>query len=323
VGNFTTGQRRRAWAKHLGSDSGLPDGDVDLLAQRFELSPAHIGAAVSAARLVSGGNLDRGMLETILKPAERILYGRKAASPVFRPDGYLPELVNTTADLLAVERRVQEWRPGDGAGVSLCLFGAPGTGKSEFVRYLAHRAGRPLEVRRASDILDKYVGGTEQNIAAAFEAALRDEALLLFDEADSFLQDRGGAHRSWEVTAVNEFLQQLEVFPGVVACTTNLFDKLDQASLRRFVFKIEFKFLRPEQSLLAFRRTLGDLGYTGEVPAAAEIELTRIPNLTPGDFAAVKRRLTGRGRPASSESLLAELQAEVRVKSSSKGKIGF
>jgi SpoVK/Ycf46/Vps4 family AAA+-type ATPase len=208
-------------------------------------------------------------------------------------------------------------------GLSLCLYGPPGTGKSEFVRYLAHRSGRPLEVRRASDILDKYVGGTEQNIAAAFEAALRDEALLLFDEADSFLQDRGGAHRSWEVTAVNEFLQQLEVFPGVVACATNLFDKLDQASLRRFVFKIEFKFLRPEQSLLAFRRTLADLDYTGVVPPAAEIEVTRIPNLAPGDFAAVRRRLTGRGKPASSEILLAELQAEVRVKSSSKGKIGF
>jgi SpoVK/Ycf46/Vps4 family AAA+-type ATPase len=323
VGNFTTGQRHRAWTKHLGGDSGLTEADVDLLAQRFELSPAHIGAAVSAARLVSNGSLARCTLETILKPAERILHGRRVAPPVFRADGYMPELVNTDADLFDVERRVQECQPGDGAGVSLCLYGPPGTGKSEFVRYLAHRAGRPLEVRRASDILDKYVGGTEQNIAAAFEAALRDEALLLFDEADSFLQDRGGAHRWWEVTAVNEFLQQLEVFPGVVACTTNLFDKLDQASLRRFVFKIEFKFLRPEQSLLAFRRTLAGLGYTGEVPAAVEIELTRIPNLAPGDFAAVKRRLTGRGKPASCEILLAELQAEVRVKSRSKGKIGF
>jgi hypothetical protein len=54
-----------------------------------------------------------------------------------------------------------------------------------------------------------------------------------------------------------------------------------------------------------------------------EIELIRIPNLAPGDFAAVKRRLSGRGNPVSSEILLAELQAEVRVKSRSKGKIGF
>jgi transitional endoplasmic reticulum ATPase len=323
VGKFTAGQRRRAWCKHLGGEATLPANDVDVLAQRFELSPAHIGAAVSAARLVSGGAIDRDTLETILKPAERVLHGRRLAPPVFRADGYLPELVNTDADLLEVERRVQSWRPGDGAGVSLCLYGPSGTGKSELVRYFAHRAGRPLHVRRASDILSMWVGGTEQNIASAFESALRDEAVLLFDEADSFLQDRNGAQRSWEVTAVNEFLQQLEVFPGVVACTTNLFDKLDQASLRRFVFKIEFKFLKPEQSLLAFRRALVDLGYAGAVPAAEEFALARIPNLAPGDFAAVKRRLTGRGRPVSPEILLAELEAEVRVKATSRGRIGF
>ena len=323
VGKFTAGQRRRAWCKHLGGDTTLPANDVDVLAQRFELSPAHIGAAVSAARLVSGGAIDRGTLEAILKPAERVLRGRRMAPPVFRADGYLPELVNTDADLLEVERRVQAWQPGDGAGVSLCLYGPPGTGKSELVRYFAHRAGRPLDVRRASDILSMWVGGTEHNIASSFESALRDEAVLLFDEADSFLQDRTGAQRSWEVTAVNEFLQQLEVFPGVVACTTNLFEKLDQASLRRFVFKIEFKFLKPEQSLLAFRRGLVDLGHTGEVSPSVESTLARIPNLAPGDFAAVKRRLTGRGRPVTAELMLAELEAEVRVKATSRGKIGF
>ena len=207
--------------------------------------------------------------------------------------------------------------------MSLCLYGPSGTGKSELVRYFAHRAGRPLDVRRASDILSMWVGGTEQNIASAFEAALRDEAVLLFDEADSFLQDRTGAQRSWEVTAVNEFLQQLEVFPGVVACTTNLFDKLDQASLRRFVFKIEFKFLKPKQSLLAFRRVLVDLGCAGEVSPSVESILARISNLAPGDFAAVKRRLTGRGKPASPETLLAEIEAEVRAKTGCNGRIGI
>jgi SpoVK/Ycf46/Vps4 family AAA+-type ATPase len=323
VGDFTAGQRRRAWIKHLGGENVLPASDVDTLAQRFELSPAHIGAAVSAARLASGGAFDRAMLETILKPAERVVHGRKAPPPVFHAARYMPELVNTKADLADVERRLQAWRPGDGQGVSLCLYGPPGTGKSEFVRYLAHRSDRMLCVRRASDILDKYVGGTEHQIAEAFDEARRDGAFLLFDEADSFLHDRRGAVRSWEVTAVNEFLQQLEVFPGVVACTTNLFDSLDQASLRRFVFKIPFDFLRPDQALLAFQRTMADLGGMGEVPSAVESALARIPNLTPGDFAAVRRRLLCPGRAPAAEDLLAELQAEVRVKESTAGRIGF
>lgn len=88
--------------------------------------------------------------------------------------------------------------------------------------------------KRVSDIESCWVGVTEQNIADAFEEARKDGAVLLFDEADSFLLDRRSATRSWEMTKVNEFLQQMEVFPGVVACTTNLMDTLDQASLRRF-----------------------------------------------------------------------------------------
>ena len=122
---------------------------------------------------------------------------------------------------------------------------------------------------------------------------------------------------------MNEFLQQLEVFPGVVACTTNLFHSLDQASLRRFVFKIPFDFLRPEQALLAFRRTLADFGGMGEVPSAVESALAHIRNLTPGDFAAVRRRLLCPGRPPTAEILLAELQAEVRVKEGTAGRMGF
>jgi hypothetical protein len=253
VGNFTTKQRRRAWLKHLGGDNVLPASDIELLAQHFEVSPAHIGTAVSAARLITGDLPDRSTLEAVLTPAVRVLHGRKAPPPVFRTEQYLPELVNTQTDLAAVERRVVAWRPGHGPGLSLCLYGAPGTGKSEFVRYLAHQADRPLLVRRASDLLSKWVGETEKLIADAFDEARRDEAVLLFDEADSFLRDRRWADRSWEVTRVNEFLQQLEVFPGVVACTTNLMTTLDQAALRRFVFKVQFQFLRPEQAVLAFR----------------------------------------------------------------------
>jgi len=323
VGQFTALQRRRVWRKHLGGDDVLPSHEVDLLAQRFDVSPAHIGTAVAAARLLSDGQVDRATLETILTPALRVLHGRKAPPPVFHADRYLPELVNASADLAAVERLIVAWRPGEGPGLSLCLYGPPGTGKSEFFRYLAYRADRPLLVKRASDLISMWVGQTEKLIAAAFEEARRDEAFLLFDEADSFLQDRRGAFRTWEITEVNEFLQQLEVFPGVVACTTNLMDTLDQASLRRFVFKVQFKFLRPEQAVLAFRRTLSGLGSGDEVTASVAAELGRIPNLAPGDFAACARRMRVVDGKPGSDKLLAELEAEVRVKEKAGGKVGF
>jgi SpoVK/Ycf46/Vps4 family AAA+-type ATPase len=165
---------------------------------------------------------------------------------------------------------------------------------------------------------------TEQNIANAFEEARKDGAVLLFDEADSFLLDRRSATRSWEMTKVNEFLQQMEVFPGVVACTTNLMDTLDQASLRRFTFKIPFQFLRPEQAERLFRHTLEDLGGQGvDQVSGATAQLVRIPNLTPGDFAAVIRRLKSLREVPSADQLLRELQTELRVKEATAGKIGF
>ena len=51
------------------------------------------------------------------------------------------------------------------------LVGPPGTGKTEFCHWLAKKLERPLIMKKASDLLNCYVGGTEHNIAAAFEEA--------------------------------------------------------------------------------------------------------------------------------------------------------
>ncbi|MCB2042234.1 MAG: ATP-binding protein, partial [Rhodoferax sp.] len=101
-------------------------------------------------------------------------------------------------------------------------------------------------------MIDKYIGETEKNLARAFGKATDEGALLLIDEADSFLQDRRGAQRNYEVSEVNEMLQGMERFPGVFICTTNLFERLDAAALRRFTFKIRFKPLEREQRTQMF-----------------------------------------------------------------------
>jgi SpoVK/Ycf46/Vps4 family AAA+-type ATPase len=151
----------------------------------------------------------------------------------------------------------------------------------------------------------------------------------LLDEADSFLQDRRHAVRSWEITMTNELLQQMEAFPGVFACTTNLFRNLDQASLRRFTFKIAFGCLRADQALSLFRHTLVDLragaapGADGVTADGVAAELARMVNLTPGDFAAVARRLRALQEIPSPRRLLDELRAEVRVKEGPGAPLGF
>ncbi len=325
-------QRRRVWCRHLGTTTALSVGDVDRLAERFTISAGQIATAVGTARLVAGGEPDRAMIEQVAAPLEKLVRGvDPRPAHVVDEKGYLFEAANASCDLRALTDRLAPWRPGEGLGVSLCLYGPPGTGKSEFVHHLGRRMGRRVIVRRVSDILSMWVGEAERKIAEAFAEAERDGAVLLFDEADSFLRDRRGARNSWEVTQVNEFLQQLEAYRGIVACTTNLYRDIDQASLRRFVFKVEFGFINARQARLLYRSLLEP--FLAEAPTPdeerqIERDLSRLANLTPGDFAAVARRMgvaggcLGDGAPTTT-ILVEELRAEAMAKEYAARSIGF
>ena len=141
--------------------------------------------------------------------------------------------------------------------------------------------------KRASDILDAFVGGTEHNIADAFAEARDTNAFLVFDEADSLLLERASAVRSWEISQVNEMLTWMEQHALPFACTTNLPDRLDRASLRRFLVKVRFDWLTQAQARLAFQRFFG---------TAAPAALDGLRTLTPADFSLVRRRAAVTGR---------------------------
>lgn len=199
--------------------------------------------------------------------------------------------------------------------IRLCLYGPPGTGKTEFGHYIAKNLDKPLLVKRASDLLDPYVGVAEQNIAAMFKEASRDDAVLLLDEADSFLRDRRAARQSWEVTQVNELLTQMEAYEGLFICSTNLVDDLDEASIRRFDFKIKLDYLEPEQSWVLFRQTIKDSGGVlskGRNPW--KVKLSQFNNLTPGDFALVLRQNRLSAIPLTNEFLYEALSKESEFK---------
>jgi SpoVK/Ycf46/Vps4 family AAA+-type ATPase len=201
---------------------------------------------------------------------------------------YRLEVLNTDRDLVAICAGLKR----TGAG-RLCLYGPPGTGKTGFGHHLAEVLDRPLLLKRASDLQSKWLGETEQNMARMFAEAAADNAVLLLDEADSFLQDRRGAERSWEVSQVNEMLTQMESFAGIFIASTNLMGKLDQAALRRFELKVKFGYLGRDQILAMYRDSLGLLALPPN--PAAEGYVVGLTNLTPGDFAAALRqaRLSG------------------------------
>jgi hypothetical protein len=113
---------------------------------------------------------------------------------------------------------------------------------------------------------------------------------------------------------------------GIVACTTNLFATIDQAALRRFTFKIPFKFMTADQAALMFRQTMVALN-TPDAIAKIDHEISgdlgRMTTLTPGDFAAASRRLRTLGERVTAQRVIEELRTEVAVKEALVSHIGF
>ncbi len=282
------------------------------LAERRGLTPAQIRTAVKFARLASDGpDAAEALIERQLSNADKALGNTSTERGARRVvTQYDLSLVNTESRF-EVPKIVEALRR-RGFG-TLCFYGPPGTGKTALAEHIAHELQRPLMIRQASDLVSKFVGETEQNMAKMFEEAETEQAVLLLDEADSFLRSRRLAERNYEVSEVNEMLQGMERYAGIFICTTNLFQELDEAALRRFTFKIQFRPLTGEQRERMFvAEALG--GDAQRLTDEQRKRLRVMELLAPGDFAAVKRQVDVLGESFEPDEFLSQLEAEHRVK---------
>jgi len=295
----------------------LDERTLQTLAKEENIAPALISRAAKVVSSLDAPKKDKEfihILNNTLKAQgyKEISLNTAASLPSF----YDPAFINSSTDLGVLSKGIER-----NPNARLCLYGPPGTGKSAFGKYIAELLGKPFILKKGSDLISMWVGGTEKNIANAFEEAKNENAVLVFDEVDSFLQDRSSAQRNWEVTQVNEMLVQMENFDGVFIATTNLMDNLDKASIRRFDLKLEFGYLKSEQAYKLFCVYAKEMGIK-EYKKQKEV-FASLSKLTPGDFQAIKRQ--SRFHPiGSAKEFVERLKEEVALKGESGEKtMGF
>lgn len=246
---------------------------------------------------------------------------KKSESP--RMDDYSTDAVNFNCDInrfIDGFKKLHETVKGTKSpekGIGTILFyGPPRTGKTELGHYLAKLTRRKVVIKKASDLLNCYVGMSEKLVAETFNNLDIKKELLIIDEVDSFLYDRAGANHSWEKTLVNEFLTQLQEFRGILICTTNLVKGLDPAVMRRFTTKLEFKYSEGKQLDALYENILKPLSKT-DLSDKEIHRLHKIKTLTPGDFHVVKGKFNSifseKDNP-SNDDLIKALEQETGFK---------
>ena len=268
--------------------------EILMMLDKYHLTGASVDNLVKA---LEGMDLqdEKAMLkkaDILLKENSLLLNGKAKMRESVKSE-YDPKVLNASMNPLKIVEMVQnasrfaEKNKGAESGIRMLFYGLSGTGKTELARYISEQLGKPILLKRASDILGCYVGQNEKNVRDAFAEAENTGAVLLFDEADSFIYDRNNAGRSWERTLVNEFLTQMEEFSGILICTTNLRNIVDPAMQRRFHMLLEFKPMKFDGIKIMAERYFP----SWHLSNSQLEELEDMKSVTPGDFGALAGKI--------------------------------
>jgi AAA+ superfamily predicted ATPase len=253
----------------------LTGGEIASLARDLASSPSAIGEAELRAAI------ERRLRTELAGLAQRVP-SRARAEDLVLPDDQLERVHQLIERRRHSERVFGDWglgrRVSRGRGVIGLFSGPPGTGKTMLAEVIAGDLGLELYKVDLSQVVSKWVGETEKQLARIFELAERAHVVLLFDEADALLARRTqvqGANDRYGNLAVNYLLQRFEDYEGVVILTTNAASSLDRAVARRLTCHLRLDEPEQDERLRLWRSMLPDA-----LPVAAELGLDRLA----GDF---------------------------------------
>ncbi len=256
-----TGEREDVW-KHYAQGYSLND-DIEIpeMAVKFLFTPGKIKNAIHQAKGLAAMDKCVGIPRAILfrscnnqmsseltQKATRIPAKFGWDDIVMNPDQRAA--LQHACDQLTFRKTVYEqWdymkKYQYGRGLSVLLFGAPGTGKSMCAQVIAHEMNLELYRVDLSKVVDKYVGETEKSISMIFREAKKCNVVLFFDECDTLFakrSDDGGSNQSSNNNKTALLLQEVEAYDGVSVLATNYKHNIDPAFFRRMKFIVEFQF---------------------------------------------------------------------------------
>jgi len=132
-----------------------------------------------------------------------------------------------------------------GGSIILCA-GTPGTGKTLTAEVYAEVMKRPLYTVQCSQLGLSHEE-LEKKLIKVMARAMRWKAILLIDEADVYIADRGKDVRQNAIVGI--FLRVLEYYNGVMFMTTNRSEDIDDAIASRATAKLVFDKPTPEQQV--------------------------------------------------------------------------
>ncbi|TCO70116.1 AAA family ATPase [Rhodovulum euryhalinum] len=230
------------------------------IARDFRLETGETARLVLA---LAGNGLDAEELATATR-AECSVDFHGLAEPLVprygRADIVLPPAIarqfdEAIAAIAGAPRLRHDWdgarRLGEG-GIPLLFAGVPGTGKTMGAEVIARETGLPLFRIDLSQVVNKYIGETEKNLARVFDAAEKVRCILFFDEADALFGKRTevrDANDRFANVETGYLLQRMDSFTGVSVLATNRRKDLDEAFTRRLRYVIEFPVPGAEERL--------------------------------------------------------------------------
>ena len=285
----TAKQEKMLWQEAAEKYGAYFDDTLSLseLTSKYRMNPGRIFRTVQNTAAASditpkGFRLEKPSLEEQIRRICAVQFGesaRKLQSPFGWEDLQVaPEskrLLQMACDRVLYRSRVNEEYGFEkklpyGRGIAIVFYGPPGTGKTMAAGVLANTLGLDLYRIDLSQISSKYIGETEKNLGAVFDAARNSNAILFFDEADSLFSKRTEVSTSNDKHANAEtayLLQKVEEYPGVSILATNNMQNFDAAFKRRMTYLIPIEM--PDE---ATRRQLWEQAFPKDLPVAPDVD---------------------------------------------------